>query len=145
MTYTEPSICPCCGTKTYVQITAYGDYDGPDSPRETDPRNCPTCEGIRIASPDMHKRLIAMWDMVLKERQKCAKRIKWFEKNTFARHDLVHPFFNVFMTEKLKKFWDAKISELNACTDDKNGEWVIGKALLSLAFECAKIIEKQKS
>lgn len=50
MIYNEISTCQVCGSKSNLRIQAYGDYDGPEKPRETNPADCPTCDGIKKAN-----------------------------------------------------------------------------------------------
>ena len=54
-TYTELFICETCGHNEYRNITAYGDYDGPDFARAL--KDCSCCKGIQLANPDFFKRL----------------------------------------------------------------------------------------
>jgi hypothetical protein len=54
-TYTELFVCETCGHNEYHNITAYGDYDGPDIPNAL--KDCSCCKGIKLANPDFFKRL----------------------------------------------------------------------------------------
>lgn len=54
-TYTSLFICETCGHNEYHNITAYGDYDGPDIARAL--KDCSCCKGIKLANPDFFKRL----------------------------------------------------------------------------------------
>ncbi len=54
-TYTSLFICETCGHNEYRNITAYGDYDGPDIAHAL--KDCSCCKGIKLANPDFFKRL----------------------------------------------------------------------------------------
>lgn len=54
-TYTELFVCETCGHNEYRNITAYGDYDGPDIAHAL--KDCSCCKGIKLANPDFFKRL----------------------------------------------------------------------------------------
>lgn len=54
-TYTELFVCETCGHSEYKNITAHGDYDGPDIPGAL--KDCSCCKGIKLANPDFFKRL----------------------------------------------------------------------------------------
>jgi len=54
-TYSELFVCETCGHSERKNITAYGDYDGPDIPNAL--KDCSCCKGIKVANPDFFKRL----------------------------------------------------------------------------------------
>lgn len=136
-----------CGAKTFVTITAYGDYDGPDGPRETDPCDCATCAGIKLANPTMHTRLMALWEQIKQERQQHKKRLKEVQANSYTQHDLYSIFHTPYLENTLAKMYQKEVSELVSCTDSKdpNDPWVRSEAAKTFAFRVIDIaIGKRK-
>lgn len=76
-TYSELFVCETCGHTERHNITAYGDYDGPDIPHAL--KDCSCCQGIKVANPDFYKRLVS-----LRKRQEYKiERAKSFAKGQF--------------------------------------------------------------
>ena len=148
MQYSERSYCGCCGNSIAVTVNAYGDYDGPEEMREHHPSVCLRCKGIALANPEMYKIMMGMYDRLVKERQKLKEDRKRIWEESFERHELYEPFHSMTVVggekHELRKVFDKEVKELNACTEDKNGDWVLNKAFSKIGFHCAKLIDQQK-
>jgi hypothetical protein len=140
-TYNERNKCPACGAVTTVQITAYGDYDGPAKMYETDPHSCQTCQGIKLATPAIHARLMAMWEQIKAERAEHSKRLEDVRNHSYTEHDLYSVFHTPYINKTLARMYDKELRShaQHATNKDTNDEWVRAEAAKALAFKVIKI------
>lgn len=145
--YNESSKCPVCGTKTTVTINAHGDYDGPDGPRETDPCSCATCAGIKLANPEMFKRLMALWEQIKDERNAHEKQLAEVRSGRYTEHDLYSIFHTPYLDETLSRLYDKELrsNARHVSNKDLGDPWVRKTTAKRFAFEIIKIaIGKRK-
>ena len=81
--YNEYFVCRVCGNGEYHTIVAYGDYDGPDEPREL--KNCVRCQTLNETVPKIHERMKAMAKQIsdLKYENEICKETNWRFRREF--------------------------------------------------------------
>lgn len=150
--YNEISECPICGDRTTIQIRAYGDYDGPDKPRETNPDHCKKCAGIKMLSPELWQRMKTVWENAEKKLAALREKENKIYDQYITKHEVMSRLHHVSGFGEMSETWKIFKKELNEgnkiakkCEGKQyghNGDWALSKALSHTLWRFYEDMEK---